>query len=191
MAERVSLLRTGAVLWALRNPLEFVAGLMLIAIVLIVFAGVFFRYFLHIGLGWTEEAARFLLIWMTFVGATVAVKRWSHFQLAIVTTWVPPRLHRTIETFAILVVLTLAIILVRYGIAVTRVSWEQTSPIMNWSMGHLYAIVPVSGVLMFLFALGHLFRVLRGGDLPGADTSHGPGSENTGTAAAPSSRGIE
>ena len=33
---------------------------MLVAICAIVFAGVFFRYFLHIGLGWTEELARFL-----------------------------------------------------------------------------------------------------------------------------------
>src|SRR3954453_18506545 len=93
--------------WALRNPLEILAGLMLVAIVLIVFAGVFFRYFLHIGLGWTEEAARFLLIGMTFTGATVAVRRWSHFRLAIVTTWIPRRLHRTIEIFAILVVLAM------------------------------------------------------------------------------------
>lgn len=160
--------------WVLRNPLEIVAGLMLVAIVLIVFAGVFFRYFLHIGLGWTEEAARFLLIWMTFIAAAVAVRRWSHFQLVIVTTWIPPRLHRPIEVFALLVVLAMAFVLVRYGIAITRVSWDQTSPMMSWSMGYLYAIVPASGAMMFLFGLGHLVRLLRGGDLPRAGGGHGP-----------------
>ena len=161
------------VAWVLRNPLEIVAGLMLVAIVLIVFAGVFFRYFLQIGLGWTEEAARFLLIWMTFTGASVAVRRWTHFQLVIVTTWIPRRLHRSIEVFALLVVLAMAFILMRYGIAITRVSWDQTSPMMSWRMGYLYAVVPASGALMFLFGVGHLVRVLRGGDLPRAGAGHG------------------
>jgi TRAP-type C4-dicarboxylate transport system permease small subunit len=174
--------------WVVRNPLEIVAGLMLVAIVLIVFAGVLFRYFLHIGLGWTEEAARFLLIWMTFVGATVAVRRWTHFQLAIVTTWTPRHLHRPLEVFAIVIVLVMAAILVRYGIAITRVSWEQTSPMMSWSMGYLYAIVPTSGAVMFLFGLGHLVRVLRGGDLP-VSASHAPDPDEAPAAAAATKHG--
>ena len=168
---------------ALRNPLETLAGLMLVAIVVIVFAGVLFRYVLHIGLGWTEEAARFLLIWMTFVGATVAVRRWAHFQLALVTTWIPRRLHRSIDVLAILVVLVMAAILVRYGIDIMRVSWNQTSPMMGWNMGFLYAVVPTSGALMFLFGAGHLIRVLRGGGLPVAGAAHGPAAESASTIA--------
>ena len=53
----------------LKRLLQFLAAAMLLAIVLIVLSNVVCRYFLHIGLGWTEEAARFLLIAMTFVAA--------------------------------------------------------------------------------------------------------------------------
>jgi TRAP-type C4-dicarboxylate transport system permease small subunit len=173
----------GPAVRTLKNPLETLAGLMLVVIVLIVFAGVVFRYFLHIGLGWTEEAARFLLIWMTFVSATVAVRRWAHFQLTLVTTWIPRRLHRSIDVFAILVVLAMAAILVRYGTNIMRVSWNQESPMMGWNMGLLYAVVPMSGALMFLFGLGHLIRVLRGGELPVAGATHGPAAESTSTIA--------
>jgi hypothetical protein len=60
--------------YLLNLALQWIAALMLLAIVLIVLTNVFFRYFLHIGLGWTEEAARFLLIAMTFVAAAAAVK---------------------------------------------------------------------------------------------------------------------
>jgi TRAP-type C4-dicarboxylate transport system permease small subunit len=150
----------------LNIALQWMAALMLLAIVLIVLTNVFFRYFLHIGLGWTEEAARFLLIAMTFVAAAVAVKEWGHFQLLIVSKWIPERQHRFVQLFAVLVVLAMSAILVRYGIAITRVSWFQTSPTMEWSMGYLYSIVPVSGALMFVFALEHFFDVLRGGSLP-------------------------
>lgn len=154
--------------WSLANSLEILAGTMLAAICVIVFMGVFFRYFLHIGLGWTEELARYLQIWMTFIGATVAVKHWSHFQLTIVNQWIPAATHRFTSIFSILVVMALAAIMIKNGADITRVSWSQTSPIMGWNFGYLYLVVPVSGVLMELFAVRHLIRALKGTPPPQA-----------------------
>lgn len=146
---------------------------MLVAICAIVFCGVFFRYFLHIGLGWTEELARYLQIWMTFVGATVAVKRWAHFQLTIVDQVIPAALRRFTRVFAIVVVMTLAAIMINHGIDITRVTWKQTSPVLGWPIGYLYLMAPVSGVLMEWFALRHLVRVLRGEPDKPAGGAHG------------------
>jgi len=147
---------------------------MLLAIVLIVLVNVCLRYFFHIGLGWTEEAARFLLIAMTFVAAAAAVKEWGHFRLLIATKWISPRLHGAVQVFAVLVVLVMSAILVRYGIAIAQVSWSQTSPTMEWNMGYLYSIVPMSGAIMFVFAVEHLWTILRGGALPEQAGSHDP-----------------
>ena len=154
--------RTGPVAWIAANALEIAAAAMLVAICAIVFAGVFFRYFLHIGLGWTEELARYLQIWMTFLGATVAVKRWAHFQLTIVDQVIPHRARRFTRVFAILVVMTLAAIMIKHGIDITRVTWNQSSPVLGWPIGYLYLMAPVSGVLMEIYALQHLLRVWRG-----------------------------
>ncbi len=152
----------GFLRWCVSNSLEISAGAMLVAICIIVFAGVFFRYFLHIGLGWTEELSRYLQVWMTFIGATIAVKRWSHFQLTIINQWIPASAHGFTRVFSILVVMTLAGILINNGIDITRVSWHQTSPIMSWNFGYLYLVVPVSGVLMEIFAVQHLISALKG-----------------------------
>lgn len=151
-----------ALLWVLRNSLEILAGAMLVAICIIVFAGVFFRYFLHIGLGWTEEAARYLQVWMTFIGATVAVKRWSHFQLLLVNDRIPASWHRGTRIFALCVVMALAVVMIVNGAEITEISWAQTSPIMSWNFGYLYLVVPVSGVLIMGFAIRHLIDALRG-----------------------------
>lgn len=156
----------GILRWSVSNSLEICAAAMLVTICVIVFAGVFFRYFLHIGLGWTEELSRYLQIWMTFFGATIAVKRWSHFQLTIINQWIPASAHAFTRVFSILVVMTLAGILIKYGIDITRVSWNQTSPIMSWNFGYLYIVVPVSGVLMEMFAAQHLIAALRDGTSP-------------------------
>jgi TRAP-type transport system small permease protein len=145
---------------------------MLVAIVVVVFVGVFCRYALHIGLGWTEEAARFLLIALTFTAAAVAVSRWSHFQLAVATAWLPKRYHRPLQLFAVGIVLVMSGALVRFGADVARISWNQTSPMMDWSMGYLYLLVPGSGGFMFLFALRHLIDLLGGGVLPDPLASH-------------------
>ena len=168
----------------LKTALQWVAALMLLAIVMIVLSNVFFRYFLHIGLGWTEEAARFLLIAMTFVAAAIAVKEWGHFRLLLITKWIPQSLQRPVQLFAVLVVLAMSAILVRYGIAIANVSWFQTSPTMEWSMGYLYLIVPASGAIMCLFALEHLVGLLRGRSLPSqighdamAAAQGGPGAD--------------
>lgn len=150
-----------ALIWLFKNGLEMLAAAMLVAICLIVFGGVFFRYFLHIGLGWTEEAARYLQVWMTFIGATVAVKRWSHFQLTILNQVIPAGARRFTRVFAILVVMLLAAIMIKNGIEITQITWTQTSPMMSWNIGYLYLVVPVSGALMELFAFRHLLGALR------------------------------
>lgn len=171
MSSRAPISAGPAVVWLAANSLEIALGAMLVAICAIVFAGVFFRYFLQIGLGWTEELARYLQIWLTFVGATVAVKRWAHFQLTLVNQWIPAGVRRFTQIFAIAVVVALAAIMIKNGIDITRVTWNQASPVLGWRIGYLYLISPVSGVLMIFFALRHLVITLRSGDLP---VPHGP-----------------
>jgi TRAP-type C4-dicarboxylate transport system permease small subunit len=160
----------GALLWGVCNSLEIIVGLMLVAICFIVFAGVFFRYFLHIGLGWTEEAARYLQVWMTFIGATIAVKRWSHFQLMIINERIPRAWRRATRIFALCVVMALAAVMIIHGAEITEISWTQTSPIMSWNFGYLYLVVPVSGALMMVFAMRHLVDALRGDIVEAAGT---------------------
>lgn len=144
------------------NTLEILAAAMLVAICLAVFTQVFTRYFLHIGLGWTDEASRYLQIWMVFVGATIAVKRWSHFQLNLFESRLSPVAQRVTRVIAIVVVMGMSTALLIHGIALTEVTWEQTSPMMGWRIGHIYLIVPISGLLMLAFAARHLLDALRG-----------------------------
>jgi TRAP-type C4-dicarboxylate transport system permease small subunit len=151
-----------SVRWIVANGLEIAVAAMLVAICMIVFVNVFFRYFLHIGLGWSEELARYLQVWMTFIGATVAVKRWAHFQLTIVDQFIPRAARRFTRLFAILVVMLLAAIMIKHGIDITRITWNQASPVLGWPIGYLYLMAPVSGVLMEIYAVRHLMGAWRG-----------------------------
>jgi TRAP-type C4-dicarboxylate transport system permease small subunit len=69
--------------------------------------------------------------------------------------------------------MALAAIMIKNGIDITRVTWNQSSPVMGWRIGYLYLIAPFSGALMLLFAARHLVTALRPGALQGRGPAAG------------------
>lgn len=65
-----------------------------LALGLVVFAQFFFRYVLNLPLGWSEEAARYLLIFVTFIGTVVAVQKNSHIFVEYFYRFVPTPMGR-------------------------------------------------------------------------------------------------
>lgn len=68
-----------------------------------VFYQFFTRYVLSDSAGWTEEIARYLLIVVTFVGASMAVRRNTHIHVEFIYRYLPPLLGRALSTFVDLV----------------------------------------------------------------------------------------
>ena len=66
----------------------------------LVLTGVFFRYALNSPLYWAEEAARLLLIWLSFTGAALAFQRNHHLAMDIVMRLLPDALRRRIQILA-------------------------------------------------------------------------------------------
>lgn len=163
----------------LLGPLEFIAGALLLVMCLSVFAGVVFRYFFHIGLGWTEEAARYLQILIMFIGSAIAVHRWSHFQLSLFDQRGGTPFKRGTRLFSVLMVALFSCALIKHGITLSKANWFQTSPMMGWSIGQVYLVVPISGALMLLFCLNHLLRLLQGAPLESAHAGHGSVEEQS------------
>ena len=84
--------------------------LALVLLVLVTFAQVVFRYVLQTPLSWSEEVARFLLMWLAALSGAYAFKTRAHFALKFVTDRFSPRLQRIVATMVTLaVVLFLAI----------------------------------------------------------------------------------
>ena len=79
----------------------------LVAVTLIIGLAVFYRYVLNNPLQWAEEIARYLLIWLSLVAASVAVKERKHINLTTVVRRLPQRMSLMIEIvlYAIIVFL--------------------------------------------------------------------------------------
>ena len=76
--------------------------------------------------------------------------------------WIPAGIYHIVQILAASAVAVMAAILIRYGVAITELSWFQTSPTMDWSMGYLYSMVPLCGALMLVFSIEQIWSLIRG-----------------------------
>ncbi|MFZ0133730.1 MAG: TRAP transporter small permease [Desulfobacterales bacterium] len=138
--------------------LLFVFGLSMAAIVA---AQVFSRYVLNNSLFWSEELARFLLVWLTFLGASAAYCRKAHPGVDFLYARVAPALQRIFSVVTHLASLTLFSVMIVYG---CRFAWfvrMQISPALQIPKWIILAIVPISGVILAVHGLAFLAGALK------------------------------
>lgn len=127
---------------------------------------VFFRYVLNRPIFWADELSLYLFCWITFIGACLAVKRT---EMAAVTLLLD-RFSHTWKRIAT-VVINLFIIAFSVVVMYYSVIWVSSPSVTNQfsvtipflKMWVLYSIVPISMVIMILFALDHMIRVAING----------------------------
>ena len=73
-----------------RHPEDWIAFVLFWGLAFIVFLQFFTRYVLNDSLAWTEEIARYGLIWVTFIGAAMVTRRNSHIAVVLLTELLPP-----------------------------------------------------------------------------------------------------
>jgi TRAP-type transport system small permease protein len=100
---------------------------------------------------WTEEAARFCLIWLIMLGATIAVRDGTHFDVDVLpepTTTKGKAMSRIIIHVAMLLV---ALIFIAFGWRFALFGWEQNSEMTGINMLSIHAAWPLAGIIWFLF----------------------------------------
>ena len=117
---------------------------------------VFGRYVLNQSFSFTEEFARFALIWLAVLGAAYLNGRREHLAMDFLLNKLPPERQQqrlqVIEGF--MLGFALVVMVVGGGnLVYTTLSLGQTSAAMHIPLGFVYAIVPLSGLLIMFFAI--------------------------------------
>ena len=129
------------------------AGVLVIAVCGVVLLQVLMRYLFATPNPWSEEVSRFAFIWVSLLGASLAVEHRAHFGFDQVTKNLAPRARRAVETFAGTVVLAFSLVLVATGVALMALTMGERSPALNLPVALVYAAAPVSGALMAIHLL--------------------------------------
>jgi len=111
---------------------------------------------------WTEEVARFLLIWITFLGATLAFQQGRHIAVTLLRDNLPTHLRRLVTGAGILVTLSFLVTLTMIGWQYMNVQSFQKSPSLRISMSYVYSVMPFCSALMSGLSIIDLVRLLSG-----------------------------
>jgi TRAP-type C4-dicarboxylate transport system permease small subunit len=147
------------------------------AVTLLVFDvvwGVFTRYVMHQQAKWTEELARFLLIWVALLGGAVAFHTRRHLGVDYFAGKLDPAGRKAMAIIVHLFVLIFAGAIFIYGgvrVVSDALLMEQTTPALGWKMGYVYLALPIAGFFMVIYTIEHLIHTLNP---PAASERHEP-----------------
>ena len=140
--------------------LEVLAILAMGTLVLDVVWGVVTRYLIGEQAKWTEELARFLLIWVSMLGGALAFRRREHLGIDFLIGTMDTDARTSMHKFKQAIVCFGAIAVFLYGGC--RIVWDalvaqQTTPALGLKMGYVYSAVPLAGIFILLFAIEDMF----------------------------------
>ncbi|MDP9899027.1 TRAP transporter small permease [Variovorax ginsengisoli] len=142
--------------------LEAVIGFMLAVMVVLVFGNVVLRYGFNSGITVSEEVSRWLFIWMTFLGAVVALKEHGHLGVDMVVQKLPASGKKACLAIGHIVMLYIVWLLFQGSLAQARINWDVTAPTTGASMAIVYAAGVVFAVLAAVILALDLYRLLSG-----------------------------
>ncbi len=155
----------------LMRILEGVVALLFALLLLAVLWGVFTRYVMGDAAGWTEEAARGLLIWVSMLGGAVAYAWSAHLGIDVLVAGLHPRARRMMRITAHGIVALFALgVMVLGGLDLTGRAFElgQILAASGLPRAYIYLSVPIAGGLILLLAIEAIACELRGRPRPEA-----------------------
>ena len=129
---------------------------LMVALVTAVSWQVISRYVFASPSSWTEEVARFLLIWIGVLGAAYAFRTGVHLGLDILPKKLTGRSAQVLKLFTLLVVMVFSVsVLIIGGGNLVALTWElrQYSAVLGLPIAFVYTVIPTAGVLICLYAI--------------------------------------
>lgn len=131
----------------------------LVAMVLVIAWQVFGRYVLQASPRWSSEIALLLLAWIGLLGIAIGIRERSHIAVSLVTDRLPRALSRPLGWLTHVLMAVFGAYFVVEGARLTELAGNITMPATGFPTSVQYAAMPVSGVLICVYALAQLFGV--------------------------------
>jgi TRAP-type C4-dicarboxylate transport system permease small subunit len=147
-----------------RHPEDWVVMVIFWALAFIVFLQFFTRYVLNDSLAWTEEIARYGLMWVTFIGGIMVTRRKTHIAVELMSNLMKPGPARVVLlAFVDIIKLFFLALLAYFSLTITERMQSQWMTVFELPMSYVYAGVAVGCVGMFVRQAISVFNNARVG----------------------------
>ena len=140
-------------------------GLCLVSLAIMVGAvaiQVLSRYVFKSPVSWAEELSRACLTWLTFVGASMALRLKAHFAIELLIGKLPKVLHNSFEVVLLSIVAVILAVMLYTGLILLPVVHDQTSSAMGIPMSFIYLSIPVGSAFMLFHVCKFIFLRVTG-----------------------------
>lgn len=134
---------------------------LLAGMVLVTSAQIICRVFFS-ALSWSEEVARYLLVWSTFIGAGCVYKKGGHISVLIVQELLPTKLRKLVRTLVHVLCGVFFLLAVYYGFKYMGKQGTQLSAALRIPMSLMYMAIPVGSSVMLLHAFNAIIQLFVG-----------------------------
>ena len=122
------------------------------------------RYLLQSPSSYTDELARYLMIWVALLGAAFVTGRRGHLAIDILPSRLPPARRRYLDHLIdSLIALFGLLVMVSGGsrLVYLTLTLQQISPALQIPLGYIYLVIPFSGVLIMVYSILNSFDTRR------------------------------
>ncbi len=139
------------------RALDMLGGLFLAVMVVLVFGNVVLRYAFNSGLTMSEEVSRWLFVWLTFMGAVVALREHGHLGTDALVSRLPRLGKKICLVLAQVAMLYVSWLLLQGSWVQAEINWDTEAPVTGASVGIFYA----SGVMLGISSMAILLPMWR------------------------------
>lgn len=144
------------------RAIEILLALCLFAMVAMVFGNVVLRYAFNSGITVSEELSRIFFVWLTFIGAIVAMRDGSHLGMTNVVEKLTRKGKLVCAAICQVIIIAMCVLLVHGTAQQHEVTASTIAPVTGMSMIWVFGVTYLTGSAMVLLALHKLFRILTG-----------------------------
>ena len=142
------------------SPGDYLIATLFGATLVVITAQIVWRYVFNDSLTWTEELARYLFVWITFVGAALAIRDRSHIRVALLVDRLPRKPRHWLDVAQLVLVALFLCLLVGLGLKWVRINADAVTPALGWPLAYVcYAALPLAS-LWGIFHAGRRFAKL-------------------------------
>ncbi|MBI9085641.1 MAG: TRAP transporter small permease [Desulfobacterales bacterium] len=119
---------------------------------------VFGRYVLNATPTWVEQVSLLLVVYIGFLGASVGVHQKTHLGVSVFREMSPKPVGRFFDFLSHTILAIFGVVMTVYGYKLTLFKWDAEIPLLHISEGIRSLPIMLSGVLIFLYSIGHLIH---------------------------------
>lgn len=133
--------------------------ILIVIMVATVVLQVYYRYVLHNSLSWSEELARSIFAWVTFVGADLALRKGAHIGIDIIEKILNINQRKLLNYFQNIVIALFSVVMITKGLEVVSITMGQNLPALQIPTGYVYISIPFAGMTMLIHVVYKSFKI--------------------------------